>query len=98
MIGLDIVEIARFANEKHGASFMRRVFTDEERNYVKNSPPPTETMAGLFAAKEAISKALGTGIGKIPFTAMEITHDTNGAPIDVYKRQEENCRSGKDER
>ncbi len=94
MIGLDIVEIARFANEKHGASFMRRVFTDEERNYVKNSPHPTETMAGLFAAKEAISKALGTGIGKIPFTAMEITHDTNGAPtVRLHGRAKEQLRS-----
>lgn len=94
MIGLDIVEIARFANEKHGASFMRRVFTDEERNYVKNSPHPTETMAGLFAAKEAISKAFGTGIGKIPFTAMEITHDTNGAPmVRLHGRAKEQLRS-----
>ncbi|WP_066924534.1 NAD(P)H-hydrate dehydratase [Murdochiella massiliensis] len=80
MIGIDVVDIARFATGKQGSSFLHRVFTVEERRYIENSPHPVETMAGLYAAKEAIGKALGTGIGSIPFHAMEIIHDDTGKP------------------
>lgn len=86
MIGIDVVEIARFATGKQGPSFMRRVFTEEERRYLENSPHPVETMAGLYAAKEAVFKALGVGIGRIPFQSVEITHEASGRPeVQLYE-------------
>ena len=79
-LGIDIVEVARF--DKHAGNFesrfCKRVFTQYELEYLKSKK--TASMAGLFAAKEAVAKALGTGfMGFFP-TEIEITHDSNGAP------------------
>jgi len=83
-IGNDIIEIDRIRNtiEKHGTHFYQKVFTKEELDYClshKDSAPP---LAGRFAAKEAIAKALGTGFGKaVSFLDVEILNDALGRPI-----------------
>ena len=62
-IGIDIVDIERVGRllDRHGERFVRRVFTDAEERYAKRSAKPAERLAGRFAVKEAVMKALGTG-------------------------------------
>jgi len=63
-IGRDLIEIERIrlALERHGDSFKQRCFTDVERAYCDSKPNPPQHYAGRFAAKEAVGKALGSGV------------------------------------
>ena len=65
-IGVDLVENARIEHslERFGERFLRRVFTDGEIAYSQSMKFPGRHLAARFAAKEAVSKAFGTGIGK----------------------------------
>jgi holo-[acyl-carrier protein] synthase len=76
-LGLDLIEIARVrsALERHGDGFRERCFTEAERAYCYSKPNPAQHYAGRFAAKEAIGKALGTGVH---FTWKEI--EISGRP------------------
>lgn len=62
-IGIDIVDIERVGRllERFGERFVRRVFTDAEELYANKSIRPAERLAGRFAVKEAVMKAIGTG-------------------------------------
>ncbi len=62
-IGIDIVDIGRVEGllERYGERFTRRVFTEAEVAYARRSVKPAERLAGRFAVKEAVLKALGTG-------------------------------------
>lgn len=62
-IGVDIVDIARVHGllERYRDRFARRVFTDAENRYANRSVKSAERLAGRFAVKEAVLKALGTG-------------------------------------
>ncbi len=76
--GVDIVEISRIQAmlEHYGERFLQRVYTEREiERYAKR----TNSLAARWAAKEAVSKALGCGIGEIGWTDIEIL-DENGAP------------------
>lgn len=80
--GVDIIEIARVqgAVERHGARFLQRVYTAGERSDCRNR---IESLAARFAAKEAVGKALGTGIWRhgIEWTDIEVRRDPqSGAP------------------
>ncbi len=80
-IGIDVIEISRIARAADKAGFLQRVFTEGERTYfcARNNNP--ENIAGVFAAKEAVSKALGTGFsGGILLRDIEICHGESGAP------------------
>jgi holo-[acyl-carrier protein] synthase len=63
-LGLDLIEIARVrgALERHGDGFRERCFTAAERAYCDARANPAQHYAGRFAAKEAVGKALGTGV------------------------------------
>jgi holo-[acyl-carrier protein] synthase len=63
-VGVDLIEIERIraALERYGDSFRRRCFTDAEREYCDSKPNPSQHYAGRFAAKEAVGKALGSGV------------------------------------
>jgi holo-[acyl-carrier protein] synthase len=63
-VGVDLIEIERVRNAlgRHGESFKRRCFTDEEIAYCDSKPNPPQHYAGRFAAKEAVGKALGSGV------------------------------------
>jgi len=75
-IGVDIIKTARFT--RMSQRFIARVFTPGERAYIlrKNYV----TAAGLFAAKEAVAKAMGTGFRGFWPDSIEITHDKDGKP------------------
>ena len=74
-IGVDIIEIDRVRQsiERWGDRFTARVFTPAERDYCQLRPDAYRSFAARFAAKEAISKAFGTGIGQeLSWLDMEI--------------------------
>lgn len=81
-VGVDAVEIDRIARslERFGERFLRRVYTEKEVFFCRGRVPE---LAARFAAKEAISKALGTGIRGIVWREMEILPDSRGKPL-VY--------------
>jgi holo-[acyl-carrier protein] synthase len=82
-IGMDIVETKRIAEslERFGDRFLHRVFLDGEVAYSQSMKFPHLHLAARFAAKEAISKAFGTGIGKeIGWRDMEIVREPSGRP------------------
>jgi len=84
--GVDIVEVARIARamERHGPRFEARFFTEQELAYCNGRP---ERLAGRFAVKEAVAKALGTGIGDISWTEIEVICDGKGKPeLALYGR------------
>ncbi len=80
-IGIDIIEIERVASAIKNKRFLSRVFTERELEYLASRNMNEATAAGLFAAKEAVSKALGTGIGKVHFTDIEILKESSGRPV-----------------
>lgn len=82
-IGIDVVEVERIASaiERHGEPFLAKIFTAAERDYCESRKYPAMHYAARFAAKEAVSKALGTGIGgKAGLLDLEVVHDPSGAP------------------
>ncbi len=78
-IGLDLVEIPRFARAvaRHGERLLNRLFTPRERALAAEH---IERLAVRFAAKEAAAKALGTGIGPVAWIDLEVLTSPNGAP------------------
>ncbi len=81
-IGVDIIEIKRV--EKlitNNSKFLDRYFTEQEIEYFKSKNFRSESISGNFCAKEAISKALGTGIRKFNLKDLEILRDELGKPI-----------------
>jgi holo-[acyl-carrier protein] synthase len=82
-IGMDVVETKRIAEslERFGDRFLHRVFLEGEVAYSQSMKFPHLHLAARFAAKEAISKAFGTGIGKeIGWRDMEIVREPGGRP------------------
>lgn len=85
-IGMDLVEIdriRRILEEPHGGRFVERVLTPEERERaVSRSGRLAEFVAGRFAAKEAVAKALGCGIGRqVGLQDIRVVPDANGKPV-----------------
>ena len=78
-LGIDIIKVARIEGTlaKFGRRFSKRVLTPAEDRYVRDRP---ETMAGRWAAKEAVSKVLGLGVRGIGWTEIEIERLPTGAP------------------
>jgi holo-[acyl-carrier protein] synthase len=83
-IGVDLVEIERFKDvlKKHDNTFKKRIFTPIELEYCESRADPAIHLAARFCAKEALSKALGTGIGKnLRFLDIQTTSLENKKPI-----------------
>jgi len=78
--GIDLVEIDRFSQLDFTIRkrFYTRVFTSEELDYIGES---FNKAAGIFAAKEAVAKALGCGIGPISWQDISISHTSDNQPI-----------------
>jgi holo-[acyl-carrier protein] synthase len=83
-LGTDILKIERIdaVVARLGDRFVRRILTENERLEYGSSGQPNRLLAKRFAAKEAIAKALGTGIGRgVSWQDIQINHDENGAPL-----------------
>ncbi|WP_116365153.1 holo-ACP synthase [Parahaliea mediterranea] len=83
-VGTDILEIARLEGVvgRLGERFAKRILRPEELAQYHASKLPLRLLAKRFAAKEAIAKALGTGIGRgVSWQDMLVHHDANGAPL-----------------
>ena len=80
-LGLDLVDIVRFgAVLSRRPSASRRLFTEGERAYAATLANPVPSLAARFAAKEAVMKALGVGLGAFAFTEVEIQRQPSRAP------------------
>ena len=87
-VGVDIIEIDRVreAVEKFGDKFLNRIFTGAELDYCTHRRSFSyPEMAVRFAAKEAYSKAIGTGISGIKFREIEVVNDKKGKPSMAVK-------------
>ncbi|SER08601.1 holo-[acyl-carrier protein] synthase [Nitrosomonas sp. Nm51] len=82
-IGTDLVDPARIARSiaRYGDKFARRILTEPEWREYQNSSKPVLFLAGRFAAKEALSKAIGTGLRHpVNLHFITIAHDIFGKP------------------
>lgn len=81
-IGTDIIEIERIQKAiNKNERFLSRFFTEREIDYFEKKAFKPNTIAGNFCAKEAISKALGTGVRKFNLKDIEVLRDDLGKPI-----------------
>ena len=79
-IGNDIIEIERIEKAISKEGFKNKVYTQKELENIKKRGDRVETYAGIFSAKEAISKAIGTGVREFSLTDLEILNDDLGKP------------------
>lgn len=82
-LGTDIIEVERIAANlnQYGGKFLDKILTPAEKQYSSNFQDPSLHVAGRFAAKEAVSKALGTGFGEfLEFHDIEIFNNPSGKP------------------
>ncbi len=89
-IGCDLVEVARVQGviERQGERFLERVFTEGERAYCADKARPEPFYAGRFAAKEAVAKCFGTGIGEeLGWKSISVAHGPRGEPLVVLDAQ-----------
>lgn len=109
--GVDIVSIARFKSHVDKLQnniktrFLERVFSSHEQEYIiaKNEKGRPQTMAGLFAAKEAVAKVLGIGFNGFSPCHIEIWHTSSGRPyvklhkiaVQAYRKTLTNYRGGR---
>ena len=77
--GVDLIEISRVSEviARHGKHYLERIYTSAE---LEQCGKNVKLLAGRFAAKEAVSKALGTGIGDVTWKEIEILGDEQNAP------------------
>ena len=79
-VGVDIIEISRISAtvERWGDRFLGRIYTPEELDYCRGRPPQ---LAARFAAKEAVMKALGTGVRGVGWRDIEVVRQRGRAPM-----------------
>lgn len=90
MVGIDIVEIKRIKNLNDNGKLENKILSDREKDYLKSKSTKVvldrefseydSSLAGFWAAKEAVLKAFGVGIKNINFKHVEIMHKESGAP------------------
>ncbi|MCP4583018.1 MAG: holo-[acyl-carrier-protein] synthase [candidate division Zixibacteria bacterium] len=82
-VGIDIIEVHRIkkAIERWGDSFLHRVYTPWEINYCQNKQFPEQSFAARFAVKEAVLKAIGTGLSEgVKWVSIEVVNTSMGKP------------------
>ncbi|MBQ3379769.1 MAG: holo-ACP synthase [Clostridia bacterium] len=80
-VGIDLVEIARIERLIADPRFLSKVYSETERDYIKSQgKAAAQSAAGMFAAKEAFSKALGTGFLGMSLDSVSVEHNERGAP------------------
>lgn len=95
--GIDIIEIDRIKKAiDRNINFINRIFTSREIEYINKKHNNINTIAGIFAAKEAVSKALGSGISGFKWTDIEIKHKPSSEPyVALYGRAKEIAENNK---
>jgi holo-[acyl-carrier protein] synthase len=91
-LGIDIIKVSRIRDTlaRFGTRFSRRVLTPAEQRYVRDRP---ETLAGRWAAKEAVSKVLGLGVRGIGWRDIEVERLPTGQPaVVLHGRAEARAR------
>ncbi len=86
-VGIDQIEVSRIRDslKRHGESFLNKVFSVQEREFCMERADPAPCLAARFAAKEAVAKALGAGIGKeFGWLDMEIEKEDSGQPVTKF--------------
>lgn len=87
-IGTDIVEIERIEKAiKRNENFLLRNFSDDEYKYFESRKFRSETIAGAFSAKEAVSKSIGTGFRGFSLNDIEILRDELGKPYVILSEK-----------
>jgi holo-[acyl-carrier protein] synthase len=83
-VGIDIIEVARIhsSHERFGERFLKRILRPNEISYCLSHNAPAPFLAARFAAKEAVSKAFGTGIGaQLGWQDIEVGRKESGEPF-----------------
>ena len=89
MIGIDIVEVERIKHSLKNKNFVNKILTSQEINYVSQFKDKEAHIAGFFACKEAVMKAL-EDCKQIGFSEIEILHKDNGKPyVELYGKAKE---------
>lgn len=85
MLGIDIVEISRIKKlMEEKENFLHKVFNEDEIERIKKRKESYERASGIFAAKEAVAKALGTGLGTISFKDIKIKYQGDAPYAEVF--------------
>ncbi|MDR0919051.1 MAG: holo-ACP synthase [Oscillospiraceae bacterium] len=84
MIGIDLVEINRIKKSLENRHFLEKIYTEKEQEIIKSKNKPFECAAGRWCAKEAFSKALGTGFRNFEFRDIEVLNDELGCPYMLF--------------
>ncbi len=87
--GVDVIELDRLerALQRHGDAFLRRIYTQAE---IERYGERVSSLAARWAAKEAVAKALGTGLGEVGWKEIEVLEDARRAPrLTLYGRAAE---------
>lgn len=94
-VGVDLVEVDRMRRTvARTPGFVDRVFTAGERDWCRRVPDPAERFAARFAAKEAVMKALGVGLGACRLRDIEVVRAEDGAPsVALHGRAAELARA-----
>lgn len=80
-VGIDLVDVDRFRRSlERTPSMAERMFTEAERRYALAANDPTQRFAARFAAKEAVMKAMGVGLGAFGFHDVEVIRADGGQP------------------
>jgi holo-[acyl-carrier protein] synthase len=87
-IGIDLVEIERVRKLLEKPN-LTRLFSKEEISYAESKGSPATSLAGCFAAKEAVLKALGTGFFCMGWRDVEVVHNEKGQPLVILSGQAE---------
>ena len=80
-VGVDIVDVERIRRAMENPRFLAEFFSPEERAYFAGKYHPEQSAAGVYAAKEAFSKAVGTGIRNFALREVAVIHTELGQPF-----------------
>ncbi|MBQ1333927.1 MAG: holo-ACP synthase [Clostridia bacterium] len=87
-VGIDLVDIERVARLIEDPRFLNKVYSESEQKYIKaQGKGAAQSAAAMFAAKEAFSKALGTGFRGMALSSVTVEHNELGAPYLVLSER-----------
>ena len=83
-VGIDLEDVSRFEPILSNPALLHRMFREEECAYIRASSHPAASAAGIYCAREALAKAIGSGLFRSLFTDAELIHDARGRPEFVF--------------